>query len=126
MEYHNYIREFGSMLSVARNKTGKKAKDMAPLIGVSCGTLSHIESGNITPRIDRVPSLAKFYRLDENLLSQAFLKAMEQREREKDLNKWRVKDRKPKVNSSLFTGQIESLQNLGLTNFGRASKNKYY
>lgn len=126
MEYHNYMKEFSSILSVARNKTGKKAKDLASLIGVSRAALAHIESGNIIPRINLIPILAKFYCLDENLLSQAFSKAREQREREKYLNKWKVKDRRPKVNSSLFTGQIESLQNLGLTNFGRARKNKYY
>ena len=106
---HNYMKELSSMVSVARNKTGKKAKDMAPLIGVSRGILSRIESGDFIPRIDIVPILAKFCCLDENLLSQAFLKAREQRDRERGLNKrkYNIAGKKVKNSVGTFSGEIE-------------------
>ena len=66
-------------LAVLRTMNGLTQKDVAKAIGVTQGAISAWEQGRKKPTIDKLPLLAKLYKVSEQAVLSAYMDKIEER-----------------------------------------------
>lgn len=63
-----YKHTFPERIRKARKDTGYKQSEVSVILGISAGTISKYETGNLEPNLEKLALLAQFYAVSADWL----------------------------------------------------------